>query len=328
MLPPPGGMLRNTFWFMDKGEFELIDAIKSRFAVPAGVLGIGDDCAVLPQRGGHETLVTADMLVEGVHFLKEAHPFDIGWKSVAANLSDVAAMGGTPVGTFLSVALPPWADSAWVEKFMDGYSELSGMFGVPLLGGDTCASTDRLCINVTVLGECMSGRALKRSSARPGDLIYLGAAVGDSAAGLRIVLGGGPGNADEREEVSRHWHPFPQIGLGTRLAAMDGVHAMMDVSDGVASDLRHIMRESSVGACVEVKRLPMSGAFRRVCAAHGWDAEELALCGGEDYVLLFTADPACDLAGEGCFPIGRVTEEAGLRWIGREGEDFLGFRHF
>lgn len=313
---------------MDRGEFELIDAIRSRFTVPGGVTGIGDDCAVLPEHGGNETLVTTDMLIEGVHFLlPQASPDSVGWKSAAVNLSDIAAMGGRPVGTFLSIALPAALDSAWVSGFMDGYSELSQLFDVPLLGGDTNSSPDRLCINVTVLGECPVGKSLKRSGAVPGDIIYVSACLGDSAAGLKIILGGGPADSVEEMEVRRHYQPIPEIPLGMHLQSVPGVHAMMDISDGLASDVRHIMEASGVGAEIDVASLPMSSQFRQVCAAHGWDPVELALCGGEDYKLLFTAAPGSILPDGKCIPVGRITSGNELRWIGSD-RDFGGFRHF
>ncbi|MBP5721838.1 MAG: thiamine-phosphate kinase, partial [Bacteroidales bacterium] len=174
---------------MKKGEFELIEWIKGQFEVPEGILSIGDDCAVLPQATGMETLVTTDMLVEGVHFLLEdIDPYSLGWKSAAVNISDIAGMGGRPVGTFLSTALPKDLDDEFLKGFIRGYKDMSDRFGCPLLGGDTTASKDKLCISVTVLGECEAGRSRKRSAAQPGDLICVTGPLGDSAAGLKVVL--------------------------------------------------------------------------------------------------------------------------------------------
>ena len=215
------------------GEFELIGRIAALSHPEPGILGIGDDCAVLPQREGLDTLVTTDLLIEGRHFLlSDVTPEQLGWKSAAVNISDIAAMGGRPTASFLSIALPkglaerfsPGPDpsesiaargleregpieygrgseatfsegyasrenrSCWIDRFMKGYSELCGKFGVPLLGGDTSASPSELFINVTVIGECPHGRALVRSSARPGDLICVTGPLGDSAAGLKLIL--------------------------------------------------------------------------------------------------------------------------------------------
>lgn len=175
---------------MALGEFGLIDRIRREFPAPEGVRGIGDDCAVIPEKDGMETLVSTDMLIDGVHFLlSEATPYQIGWKSAASNFSDIAAMGGTPVGSFLAFALPPDLQEGWVEGFLEGYRAISKKYGFPLLGGDTTASKDRLCICVTVLGEAPLGQSATRDAARPGDLICVTGTLGDSAAGLKAILG-------------------------------------------------------------------------------------------------------------------------------------------
>ena len=230
----------------DIGEFGLIDRIRARFPAPEGVTGIGDDCAVLPQKDGMETLVSTDMLVEGTHFLRDdIPPYRLGWKSAAVNLSDIAAMGGSPVGTFLSVAFPADLEAGWVEEFLRGYGDLCGRFDTPLLGGDTTASPDRICINVAVLGECPAGGARRRSGALPGDLICVTGTLGDSAAGLKAILEGVERDADVQALIDRHYLPLPRVEEGLRLAATPGVHAMMDLSDGLGSDLRHILNASS-----------------------------------------------------------------------------------
>ena len=214
----------------------------------SGVVGIGDDCAVMPQREGLDTLVTTDLLVEDRHFLlADVSPEQLGWKSAAVNISDIAAMGGRPTAAFLSIALPASVSAEWVDKFIAGFRELSARFGVPLLGGDTSASPDKLFINVTVLGECPHGRALLRSGARPGDLICVTGPLGDSAAGLKLILerhADGEG-APEDILIRRHYLPMPRVAEGMALRDCPGVHAMMDISDGIASDLRHILEASS-----------------------------------------------------------------------------------
>ena len=275
---------------------------------PSGVVGIGDDCAVLPQREGLDTLVTTDLLIEGRHFLlSDVSPYELGWKSAAVNISDIAAMGGKPVASFLSIALPkelppvafgrqeglrapatktlrdrshfqsrPEAPmsagasgdsvSEWVDKFIAGFREMSARFEVPLLGGDTSASPDKLFINVTVLGECPHGRAVLRSGAVAGDLICVTGPLGDSAAGLKLILeraasgdtaaslilrqsdrespADGEG-APEDILIRRHYLPMPRVAEGMALRECPGVHAMMDISDGIASDLRHILKASA-----------------------------------------------------------------------------------
>ena len=312
---------------MEKGEFELIDWIKGQFRVPDGVLGIGDDCAVLPQRDGLETLVTTDMLVEGVHFLLEdVDPYSLGWKSAAVNLSDIAGMGGKPVGTFLSCALPKTLDDGFLKGFFEGYKALSDRFDCPLLGGDTTSSLDKLCINVTVLGECVARRSRKRSAAEPGDLICVTGPLGDSAAGLKVILENAAAEKEEGILRERHYRPVPRIEEGMRLAATPGVNAMMDISDGIGSDLRHILEESGTGARGDVRSLPLSAELRTVCARRGWDPVELAMDGGEDYELLFTCRPGTEVPVRHTV-IGEILVTPGLHWEGTD-RDFTGFHHF
>lgn len=353
------------------GEFELIESIRRRFAVPRGFLGIGDDCAVIPHGDGTETLVSTDLLVEDVHFLPGLMPaFDLGWKSAAVNISDIAAMGCTPVGTFLSIALPErFRDRAWLDGFFDGYAEISRLYGCPLLGGDTTSSPDRLCINVTVLGSAPAGCSIKRSGAKPGDMVCVSGPLGDSAAGLKLLTAAGaertdathnpdadgrsasPAYADSRllcggnvdtyadKLIARHFRPQPRVELGFALRESGAVHSMMDISDGVASDLRHILKASGVSAEIDCASVPFSDSLKTVCAEKGWDALELALCGGEDYELLFTIDASSLAAVETAFSsapgtslhvIGRIKESAGdsgIVWLGSR-RDFSGFRHF
>ena len=311
------------------GEFGLIGRIRDLFPAPEGVEGIGDDCAVLPQRSGRDTLVSTDLLIEGTHFLREdIPPYRLGWKSAAVNVSDIAAMGGRPVATFLSVALPADLDASWMDEFLRGYAELSGRFGVALLGGDTTASPDRLCINVAVLGECPAGAARLRSHAQPGDRICVTGPLGDSAAGLKAILEGVERDADVQALIDRHYLPLPRVEEGLRLAATPGVHAMMDISDGIGSDLRHILDASGAGAQVDLAALPLSPALQRVCARYGWDAAALATGGGEDYELLFTCTPEAEKAlGVPHTVIGTITAGTAIEWLGA-GRSVCGFDHF
>ena len=321
-----------------QGEFGFIDFIKEHFKAPDGVMGIGDDCAVLPtypiSEGPGELLVSTDLLMEGVHFLrKESSPEDIGWKAAAVNLSDIAAMGGSPVATFLSIALPKDAQGEWAERFINGYAEISDLFDVPLLGGDTTSSLRDIAINVCVLGRCPSGKAITRSGARPGDVIYVTGPLGDSAAGLQAILKNLERTEDVATLIHRHKRPQPRIRAASDLIATDLVGAMMDISDGIASDLRHILKASGVGAIVELDRLPLTEEFMRVCKEQNWNAYELATGGGEDFELLFTAPAGLEKRTDiiTVYPIGRIVEGSELLWFHggvRTDFDTTGYEHF
>lgn len=305
------------------GEFGLIEKIRQGVTIPDGVTGIGDDCAIIPQADGLETLVSTDMLVEGTHFLlDDAEPHRLGWKSAAVNISDIAAMGGRPCGTFLSVALPKDLEVEWMQEFMAGFTICCEQYGAPLLGGDTTSTPDRMCISVTVMGSCPSGAAKRRDSAQPGDLICVTGTLGDSAAGLKTILEGW--NVPYLRE--RHYIPRPRVSEGAALAALSGVHAMMDISDGIASDLRHILGASGVGARIDVGSIPVSEELKTFCAERGLDAIGFAASGGEDYELIFTAAPGTALP-EWCTVIGEITSGSGLEWNGSD-KDYMGFRHF
>lgn len=312
-----------------KGEFEFIADIRSKFPAPEGIAGIGDDCAIIPQKNGLEMLVSTDMLVEGRHFLlDDISPRDLGWKSAAVNFSDIAAMGGRPLGSLLALALPRNLPRGWAESYMEGYREISEQYGFPLLGGDTTGSETGVCICVTVLGEAPLGGSRRRSAAREGDLVCVTGCLGDSAAGLQAILRHLPDGGDVAVLKQRHHRPLPRIREGMELAASTGVHAMMDISDGIGSDLRHILEESGVGAEIDVAQLPLSGEMLRFCGAQGLDATELALCGGEDYELLFTvaADAEDELKIQH-YKIGRITAGTELIWKGTD-KDYMGYRHF
>lgn len=334
------------------GEFEFIDSIRKQFSVPEGFTGIGDDCAIIPRGDGLETLVTKDMLVEGVHFLLDRiSAYDLGWKSAAVNISDIAAMGGTPVASFLSLALPSAliADGPWLNEFIRGYRDLSTRFSCPLLGGDTTSSPDGLCIDVTVLGSAPAGHSVKRSGALDGDLVCVSGYLGDSGAGLKLLLGAAPsapqacagvadGGSAGANLIGKHCRPVPRVEAGLALASISGVHSMMDISDGIASDLRHILRASGLSALVECASLPFSKELLAVSKLHDWDPLELALTSGEDYELLFTISPeslgqveqALKVCGCHCYIIGKCfsgAEPGHIEWSGTN-HDFRGFRHF
>lgn len=309
------------------GEFGLIDRIKAGMDIPEGIIGIGDDCAVIPQAGDKDLLISTDMLVEGTHFiLDDINPYRLGWKSAAVNLSDIAAMGGRPVATFLSFALPEKTDTKWVDEFFSGYTDISKRYNCPLLGGDTTASPDRVCINVAIIGECPSGKALMRSGAQEGDKICVTGYLGDAGAGLKVILENARRNSDAQALIAMHYMPIPRVEEGLKLSATEGIHSMMDISDGIASDLRHILDASHKGAEIDVASLPLSDEMLRCCRRNGWDPVELALTGGEDYELLFTAAPEASIDVKHTV-IGRITGSGQLVWTGTE-RDFEGYRHF
>ena len=331
---------------MDKtlsGEFGWIEQIRRQFAplVPSGTEGIGDDCAVIPWNETEYLVVTTDMLVEGIHFkLDRIASEDLGYKSLAVNLSDVASMGATPIASFLSIGLPGTLPESWKTGFLNGYHWLSEKFGVPLLGGDTTGA-DKVVINVTALGKVARDRIKRRSGARPGDIVCVTGHLGNSAAGLRLLSEGIAAEIEAAGLVGAHNRPRAQLAEGIWLGTRPGVHAMADVSDGIASDLVHILEESGVGAVVDLDCLPLSPALLKAAKRYGWNAEQLAVSGGEDYVLLFTTERDsfnklkqrftsqfdCELTAIGEIVAG----ETAVTWR-RGGEfvdaDYKGFVHF
>lgn len=314
------------------GEFGFIGRIKEYFTDPEGILGIGDDCAIMPAGEG-ELIYSTDMLMEGVHFLRDAaRAEDIGWKSLAVNLSDIAAMGGTPEATFLSIALPKDAQGEWAEKFIEGYAALSSRFGVPLLGGDTTSSLRDISINVGILGRVPQGKSLKRSDAVVGQGIYVTGSLGDSAGGLQAILKGFERTPEVESLIVSHMLPMPRIREGIMLRKNGAVGAMMDISDGIASDLRHILKASGVGAKVFLDKIPVSDNLKSVGARYGLDAINLAISGGEDYELLFTADAGIEEKLDfQVYRIGEIVPGDKLTWLdgGRIMDlDICGFRHF
>jgi thiamine-monophosphate kinase len=249
------------------------------------VESIGDDAAVL-QAGGQTLLWTADMLIEGVHFrLDWTDAHSLGWKSLAVNLSDIAAMGGEPVGALLSIALPPERTADWLDEFVAGFTECARTYRTPLLGGDTNRA-ERMVIDVSVLGV-VSGRPVLRSGAQVGDWILVTGALGGSRAGLEALLSG----KGESVDLTPHFRPTPRLQVGL-LARELGATAMMDLSDGLAADLPKLLRASNKGAIIHRMEVPVHPAALQWAQAHGSDPARFAIAGGEDYELLITAPPA------------------------------------
>lgn len=310
-------------------EFGFIDQIKRLFAAlpDNGFEGIGDDCAVLPVGEGESLVFTADLLTEGVHFLRHATSArELGRKSLAVNLSDVASMGARPVATLLSIALPHDATEQWAMEFMEGYREMSARYGVALVGGDTTRSDTGITINVTAIGRAKSSCLKRRNAAQPDDIIFVSDRLGASGAGLQDILAG----QLHTPLADAHRNPEPQVEEGLFLGTQPEVHAMMDISDGIASDLNHILEESHAGAEVDLQKIPV---------AEGADLKTAA-CAGEDYKLLFTVAPkaAESLAaaykarfGKPLYPIGHMTATTGLVWLDNGHPKALywkGFTHY
>ncbi|MFQ5520518.1 MAG: thiamine-phosphate kinase [Candidatus Methylomirabilia bacterium] len=334
------------------GERGLIRRIRehARAGAPGVSVGIGDDAAVLRLAEGVALLATTDLLLEDIHFRRRyADPHAIGWKAMTVNLSDIAAMGGTPRYALVGLACPEDTESEAIDAFYTGMEAAGAPHGVVIVGGDTSASPAGFLVSVTLLGEMTAGRPRLRSAACPGDLIAVTGSLGRSAAGLALLEAftsresSRPQLDPEIEgEVTRaHLLPVARIAEGRWLASRSEVHAMIDLSDGLATDLGHIASESRVGARVNLDRLPISPAVRAVAAALDRDLTDLAVSGGEDYELLFTADPATmpmlarELeAGTGTpvTAIGEVVEaDAGVQFVGAGGARAFvaeGFEHF
>jgi thiamine-monophosphate kinase len=309
------------------GELGLIRRIRDAVhpGDVAGVrTGIGDDTAVLAITPGAVLLATTDLVVEDVHFRQAwASPHDVGWKAMAVNLSDIAAMGGRARWALVGLALPASTEADAVDQFYAGLRAAAAPHGVHIVGGDCSVSPDGWMVDVTLLGE-HPGAPKLRSAARPGDAVAVTGTLGRSAGGLALLeagesSGSGIGEALRAELVTAHLRPTARLAEGRWLGAQPTVHAMMDVSDGIATDLAHICRESAVGARVALERLPIAPAAREAARALGQDPVRWAVGGGEDYELLFTCEPgAADALAQGLL---RATGTAltVIGWIDRPG---------
>ncbi len=276
-------------------ETALIEALGRKFGPPPPgvVLGIGDDCAALSLDGADYLLWTVDTLVEGVHFdLSYQTLAQLGWKTLAVNLSDIAAMGGEPGPALLSLGWPPERDPAWALELANGLARAAQEYGAAIIGGDTVASPGRLSVTITLTGTVPVAQMLRRTGAQEGELIMVTGELGEAAAGLAALKQ--PSELDQELQAAlaaAHLAPRPQLTAG-RLLAQEGLaSAAIDLSDGVASDLYHLCRASGVGAVVPAAAVPISP---RVLAAAPYlqaDPLKLALMGGEDYHLLFTSPP-------------------------------------
>jgi thiamine-monophosphate kinase len=258
---------------------------RGRRAFPAVHMGIGDDCAVLRTVPGRDSLVTTDFTLEGVHFRRELHPPEsVGHRCVARGLSDIAAMGGEPDAVFLSLALPGNLTQSWVRRFVRSLVDLAKRHGAVLAGGDTAESPGGVFADIIVVGTVPRGKAILRSGARPGDRIFVSGKLGGSAAAVLKMRTKGTRKVIPRD-YQRHFYPEPRIALGRVLREKHLASAMIDTSDGLSTDLAHICEESGVGAELNAALIPRSRVGKPIREVD----LELALHGGEDYELLFTA---------------------------------------
>lgn len=307
-------------------EFKLIDTISNLFCdiKLEGVLGIGDDAAIIPC-GEDFIVISTDMLVEDVHFVrKSTSAKDLGAKSLLVNISDIAAMGIKPLFSLLSVSLPKGVQQEWILEFMEGYHEVSKEFGIMLIGGDTTGSSGKVVINVVAIGRGEEAHIKKRSDAKVGDKIYVSGILGQSATGLQDILNG------EYDTYNAKIHKRPKVGVvqGQWLGSQSSVNAMMDISDGIASDLEHILRSSDVGADLYLDKIPCVTTLKD------------AVCGGEDYKLLLTVssefadtieEDYYNEFGERLYCIGEIIEGNSIVWNdnGKKIDlNWSGFRHF
>lgn len=324
--------------FKEWGEDQFIEYISERFQGKESITGIGDDCAVIPSEKGKAWLVTTDALVERVHFLKDQIAAkDLGYKTVAVNVSDIAAMGGEPKYAFLSIALPKTTDCSWVRLVIDGVKEACDKWGIHLLGGDTVGSKRDVFINLTLIGSADQTRIKYRDRAQSGDVICVTGYLGDSGAGLKALRT----EKMNRDDLCSHYRPEPSPAQGMWLAAHEEVHAMMDISDGLDCDLRRLIKKSGKGAVIETTLIPFSSFLSNACKEQGWDALELALVGGEDYCLLLTvaseAFEDIQMAfqhkfNRTLFPIGQINDLADQLIYHKRGEgiqiNYETYNHF
>ncbi len=299
-------------------EFYFIDRIRKQFSFAGSELGIGDDCAVIPFSDNESYLITSDALVEDIHFALDITSFeDLGWKALAVNLSDIAAMGGIPKYFFISIAVPKTISHDSLTRFYDGIKDISSEFNVTLLGGDTTASKKHLFVSITAVGIGQNDKILLRSGTKAGDKIYVTGTLGDSAAGLALLRDQSARQRNDHPMIRKHLHPIPRLHEMTYLNTHYKIHSAIDLSDGLSGDLGHILSENGVGAHILWKNLPLSVELLSWEDKH--QVEEFVLHGGEDYEVLFTSPEEInseDLLREHKIilnKIGEITDSKGLQ---------------
>ncbi len=321
-------------------EFALIAELFAPLARGAPeALDLTDDAAVVGVPAGRRLVVTTDMVIAGGHFLADDPPALIARKLLRANLSDLAAMGAAPRAYLLALAVPRGTDEGWLRDFAGGLAEDQAAYGIHLIGGDTIATDGPLTASLTALGEVRAGGELRRTGARPGDLVFVSGTLGDAALGLEALRGEFPGldAAGRADLVDRYRLPQPRLALGERLSGI--AHAAIDVSDGLVADLGHICECSKVGAEIEAGRVPLSAAAKAALDAAP-SLRPLVLTGGDDYEIAFTAgaDAAAKVAelsaalGLPLTRIGRIAVGADVRVVDDAGAELSvgagGYRHF
>ncbi|MGI9064996.1 MAG: thiamine-phosphate kinase [Pyrinomonadaceae bacterium] len=288
-------------------EFDFIKKIREQAeqrGTSSGLLrGIGDDAAVLKSFIGTDFVVSTDLLVEGIDFRRDTtRPNQLGHKALAVSLSDIAAMGARPRWALLSIGVPGdvW-NSGFIEQFYEGFFQLADRFGVKLIGGDLSRTPEKIVINSIAIGECLLEREVFRAGAKPGDQIFVTGFLGDAAAGLRLIEHGARLHFDDSTHADsnsinqlllRHLEPEPRVGWGLLIGDQRLATAMIDISDGLSSDLNHLCDESKVGALVDASSIPIDKLVTEICGRRALDPLMLALHGGEDFELLFTVNPA------------------------------------
>jgi thiamine-monophosphate kinase len=326
-------------------EDDLVRLIRARAARP-GATGvrrsIGDDAAVLDPTPGTALIATTDLLLEDVHFRRRwAEPSDIGWKAMAVNVSDIAAMGATPRWALVALACPESTGPDEIEAFYEGALALCDAHDVVIVGGDTSSSPGGWTVNVTVLGEAVA--PVLRSTARPGDVIAVTGSIGRAGAGLAVLEREAPPDVPSAvlaELTDAHLRPRPRVIEGRWLAGAGGLTAMMDLSDGLATDLPRLVTESGTGAIVRLHQLPVAPSVRALAAALDQEAIAWATGGGEDYELLVTCERSAferlqaglaAASGTALTAVGEIEGGRGVRWVDAEGREALvtaGFEHF
>jgi thiamine-monophosphate kinase len=290
----------------------------------AGALGLKDDCAVLAPSAGCEFVLKTDAIAEGVHFLSDDRPADIGWKALAVNVSDLAAKGARPVGYLMSLSFPAAPSRQWMADFAAGLGEAQSAFGMHLLGGDTDRRPGPISITPMVIGEVEAGRTVRRTTARAGDVAYVSGTIGDARLGLmlrqrpELAATWGLGPHDAEALTARYLRPVPRLALVAALQSC--ARAAMDVSDGLAKDLDRMCRASAVAATIDAMRLPLSPAFR-IVRERDPDAASAALFAGDDYEILAAIPPESATAFEAAATAGGVpvTAVGHFRAAGRNG---------
>ncbi len=324
------------------GEFKLIDIISRQVSPTASVIkGIGDDAAVIKIGKSRCLVVTTDILTENIHFRTEfTTPYLLGKKTMAVNLSDIAAMGATPLYYLVCLTIPSHTSTSFVRNLYKGMNYTAKQYGTCLVGGDTSSSTTKISISVTLIGTAKSKNIIYRNNAKKGDLIFITGSPGDSSLGL-MMLEKSNGRIKKNNLVKKHLDPVPRVKAGLEIARQKIASSMIDISDGLAADLKHILEQSQSGAVINLSQLPLSPSYRKNVSAYTNQFYYPALCGGEDYELLFTVSPekkqsAEKLAEKTGIPItciGEITScSAGLVILDENGKKFTlkrsGYTHF